>query len=201
MKDSFITMPLLDYTDYERQNNLTLSDPDGRALANAIAAAILAWAEDRTGRSFTKAVVTDYFDGGSDTFDLISAPLDLTQPVTVGVFNDSTTLYDAYAGTIRLFDDGTVLLQYPLNRFFRAVKITYTAGYTTLPADLKQALTELLAMKFDAAGDDGGQTLKRVSTGQYTEEYVTPTGAGDLLAQIPMDILEVVNSYKLARVY
>ncbi len=191
---------LLSYLDYERQTNQTLSDPDGQTLANTIAEAIITWAEDRTGRTFTKSVVTDYFDGGSDTFDLTMGPVDLTQPLSVGVYNDATNLYEPYSGWIRSFDDGTILLQYPLTRWFRAVQITYTAGYAALPADLKHALTELLTLKFDAAGDDG-QTLKRVSTGQYTEEYVTPTGAGDLLAQIPMDILEVVNSYRLARVY
>lgn len=191
-------MPFLDFTDYERQTNQTLSSPDGQTLANAIANGIVHWAEQRTGRSFTKGLVTDYFDGGTNTFDLSANPIDLTLPITVSTFNTSTNGYDAYTGTLRAFDDGSVKLQDAQIRSYRGVKITYTAGYTTLPLDLKQALTELLALKFDAAGDDGGQTLKRVSTGQYSEEYVT--AAADI-KQVPMDIVEMVDSYKLARIY
>ncbi len=191
-------MPFLDYTDYERQTNQTLSDPDGRALANAIANGIVHWAEERTGRTFTKGLVTDYFDGGTDTFDLSASPIDLALPITVSIFNTSTNAYDAYTGTLRSFDDGSVILQDSQIRYYRGVKITYTAGFTTLPDDLKQALTELLALKFDAAGDDGGQTIKRVSTSQYSEEYVT--SAADI-KQVPMDIVEVVDSYRLARIY
>ena len=36
-------MPLLSYLDLERQKNITLTNPDGRTLADTLATAILQW--------------------------------------------------------------------------------------------------------------------------------------------------------------
>ncbi len=69
------------------------------------------------------------------------------------------------------------------------MRATYTTGWTseTLPADLKQALINLVGLKLqevtnfssnpdDPTGDGSGAStgaLKRVSAGGYTEEYTT----------------------------
>lgn len=57
-------MALLDYTDLQRQANITLSSPAGQTLATTIATAILSWAQSYLGFTFTQGDVTDYFDGG-----------------------------------------------------------------------------------------------------------------------------------------
>lgn len=51
---------LLDYTDLERQKNITLSDSDGRNLANAIANGLLAWSASYCNRAgWSKSTYTE----------------------------------------------------------------------------------------------------------------------------------------------
>lgn len=187
-------MPLLTNSDLETQLNITLSDT-GAELAPVILNAAQKWAETYCGYPFEVASHTEYFSDGGSSFRLATlAPISVGPTLTT--FNSLTSAYDAYSGTVRLLSDGTVrssdvFLDYP-----EGVKVTYSAGWdsSNFPKDLKQALIELAGQKFlDATS--GGQTLKKVTAGSYSEEYVTDAPAND----IPDDILEVVNRYRLVR--
>ena len=184
-------MALLDSTDLQRQKNITLTS-DGVTLANAIANGILKWAERHCHRTFAKGSATEYFSPESNYnyFQVRQIPLDTGVAVTIKEYNPSTNTYDDYTGTVRAFDTGEIQTSSCLASGFKAVQIAYTGGYTALPDDLKQALTELLAQKWDAASE-GGKTVTEVSSGAYTEKYAITD------RDIPADILEVVDSYVL----
>src|SRR3954447_24139981 len=102
---------LLDWTDYEAVTNSTLSDPDGRALADRIGTSILAWSARYCNRlGWSSGTYTEYFSSTEylDQFYLSALPLDTAQPVTVTTYNANTTGYDSYTGTVRARDNGVV---------------------------------------------------------------------------------------------
>ncbi len=192
-------MALLNWTDYESRANSTLLDPDGRALADTMAAAILAWSArycNRLGWAYGTFTETLNPTEPGDTFYVSALPLDPAQPVTVGTYNYATNLYDPYLGIVRTHPNGTVKASYTLYSGFGAVQIAYTGGYTdnTFPADLKQALADLLVQRFNNA-TSGGQTVSSVRAGDYSETY-------DLKGMdIPGDTMEVLASYRLPVVF
>jgi len=192
-------MALLNWTDYEAQTNKTLEDPDGRALADSMAASILTWSArycQRLGWAYgtytenlspPRPVATGY---------LSALPVDISQPVAVTIYNYSTNLYDAFLGTFRVNPAGVLATNYYLPFGFESTRVTYTGGYTdtTFPTDLKQVLADLLVQRFNNA-TDGGQTVSSVRAGDYSETY-------DLKGvDIPGNTMEVLDSYRLPVVF
>jgi len=199
MGNEHYPMPLLDWTDYEAQTNSTLSDPEGRALADSLAASILAWSArycNRLGWSYGTYTESLSPDCATDTFYASALPLDTAQAVTVTTYNYSSNAYDPYTGLVRANSNGKVVTYNSLYSGFGAVQIAYTGGYTdnTFPADLKQALTDLLVQRFNSA-TSGGQTVSSVRAGDYSETYDLKS------ADIPGDTMEVLDSYRLPVVY
>lgn len=189
-------MALISTSDIESQINADLTDPNGQALAQTLINAALQWAQSRCGYTFAKGSMTDLFDGGVSLFFLkTAAPVDTSVAATVEVYNPTLEEYEAYTGTVRLSSDGQVQLSTCPAEGFKAVKITYTAGWSQaeFPSDLKQALVELVARKFNAA-QSGDQQLRRVTSGAYTEEYTTSNETA--LTDVPADIQEVVDRYR-----
>ncbi len=189
-------MALLSFVDYEQQANKTLEDPDGRALADSMAAAILTWSArycQRLGWAYgaytenlspPRPVATGY---------LSALPVDVTQPVAVTIYNYSTNLYDAFLGTFRVNPAGVLATNYYLPFGFESTRVTYTGGYTdnTFPTE---ALADLLVQRFNNA-TDGGQTVSSVRAGDYSETY-------DLKGvDIPGNTMEVLDSYRLPVVF
>ncbi len=192
-------MALLSWVDFEARTNSTLSDPEGRALADTMAAGILAWSArycNRLGWSYNTYTEVLNPREPNDTFYVSALPLDPAQPVTVSTYNYGSNAYDPYQGIVRTNPNGTVKTYYTLYGGFGAVQIAYTGGYTdnTFPADLKQALTDLLVQRFNNA-TTGGQTVSSVRAGDYSEVY-------DFKGMdIPGDSMEVLDSYRLPVVY
>lgn len=189
-------MPLLDYTDYERQTNTTLPTAE-RTLANTIADALLQWSARYCHRAgWAKTTYTEVFSPSEygDQFYVSALPLDTTQAVSVSTYNSTSGLYDTYTGTIRKNAAGVITTADYQPYGYEAVKVTYTGGYTTLPDDLKQALTELLVQRFNDA-DSGGKVLTEVKAIDYTEKYEL---SGTTAVADPM---EVLDSYRLPVVF
>ncbi len=184
---------LLDYTDFEAVTNSSLSDPDGRALANRLANSILAWSArycNRLGWAYGTYTETFSPDDYLSQFYVSALPLDTTQSVTVATYNTSTTAYDNYTGTVRKNAAGVVKTGDSLGYGYEAVRVSYTGGYANLPDDLKQALTDLLVQRFNDAAS-GGKVVSEVKAIDYSEKY-------DLSGtDIPGDTLEVLDSYRL----
>ncbi len=190
---------LLDYTDYERQTNSSLSDPDGRNLANAIANAILAWSARYCNRlTWAYGTQTEYFspDDYATQFYVSALPVDTAQTVGVATYDAANTAYNAYTGTVRSRANGTITTASFQFYGIESVRINYTGGYidNTFPLDLKQALTDLLVQRFNDAMS-GGKVVSSVKAIDYQETY-------DLKgADIPGDAMEVLDSYRLPVVY
>lgn len=186
-------MAFLDYTDLERESNITLTDPEGRALADKKATATLAWAARRIGYTIAQGTVADTFTEGGKTFYL-SNP---TNPAisTVQTYNETTDTYETYPYSYRL-NGRKLTLEIGLIDCAE-LKVTYTAGWSEAQfkaTDLHQALCELLSKEFHEAQSDG-KVIKRVSAGGYSEEYETASTKTNL-DSVPADILEVVDSYR-----
>ncbi len=117
-------MALLNFTDYESRANSTLQDPDGRALADTMAAGILAWSARYCNRlGWTYGTYTEVLNPTepNDTFYVSALPLDPAQAVTVSTYNYSSNLYDPYLGIVRTHPNGTVKTYYTLYGGFGAV--------------------------------------------------------------------------------
>ena len=184
---------LLSWVDYENQTNSTLSDLDGRAFANRIAESLLAWSArycNRLGWEYDTYAETFSPDEYLSTFYVSALPLDPTQSVTVATFNDASDSYDSYTGTVRKNATGTIKTTDSLGYGYESVRVSYTGGYTELPEDLKQALTELLVQKVNDA-INGGMTVSEVRAIDYSEKYTLNT------AEMPADAMEVLDSYRL----
>jgi len=129
---------------------------------------------------------TTYFDGETNRLWLpTGAPVSnlvLSAHNTItGAYDPINALYLRHSGTSEVYTSLS------LPRGFQSVRATYTTGWTaaTLPADLKQALIDLVGLKLqavtnfssnpdDPAGDGSGAAtgaLKRVSSGAFSEEY------------------------------
>ncbi|MDP9469056.1 MAG: hypothetical protein M3Q71_00095 [Chloroflexota bacterium] len=187
-------MSLLDYTDLERQKNVTLT-VTGQDLANKIAKGIVSWAERRSGYSFAAGPRVDTFSEGGRVFYL-KTPVNVSG-VSVSIYNSLSGAYDAYPYGVRASDTGEVRLDSPVSAGFQAVRVSYTAGWTDVQfrdTALHGALAELLVQKFDAS-QSGSQTLKAMAVGSYREEYALQS------QEIPADVMEVVDSYRRVVVF
>lgn len=93
---------------------------------------------------------------------------------------------DSSAGVIR----GVTSFWGTTNRW----RVTYTAGYTTIPADLREAAAQLAA--YLVQGNVTGQSVKRRREGAREIEYVTPfnaNGGGSLINDLGLD--EILARY------
>lgn len=186
-------MALLLPSDIETQLNKDLSS-NGQALAAVILPAVQKWAEKRCGYSFEVAARTEYYSDGGNWF-----PLHTFAPITVAPtatsYNTTTEAHEAVTQTVRLLNAGAAFIQnFDALPYPDGIAITYTSGWTsgTFPTDLKQALIELAAQKM-IDSETPGQKLKSLTSGQYKEEYDSIT-----TSQVPANILEVVDRYRLS---
>jgi hypothetical protein len=218
-------MSLLTFNDIQSERNIDLTDPNGQVVATSLIAAAIAWVERTIGYMLEAAATTAYFsEGHRDLWLPTSAPV---SAVSLFTRNADGTYATVDAGAYDWSDDGQVHSFYLLPSGFKAVKATYTAGWTaeTLPSDLRDALIDWVALKLQAVSnfssstttsgdnddDDSGTTptgqLKRVTAGDYTEEYTT--SESDAIAKakatqlsrtigddVPPSIQEVVARYQ-----
>jgi hypothetical protein len=177
---------LVTYTDIRKALNIDLTDPNGQSLATSLINTAVAYAEAQVGHPLEEATVTGYFDGEFNRLWLhTAAPV---SNLVITTYNRSNGEYEALdPGYIRHTGNNQVYLGVSLPYGFQSVQATYTIGWTaqTLPADLKQAFIEVVRLKLqavtnfsgnpdDPTGDGSGAaagSLKRVSSGAYSEEY------------------------------
>lgn len=88
--------------------------------------------------------------------------------------------YDEYAGVIK----GVAVFSGSWNRY----RVTYTAGFATIPDDLAEACV-LLASELVANADQSGSGVKSKQEGQRKVEYFQPNEAnsGSLIEQLGID--------------
>lgn len=123
----------------------TSADP----LLQSLITAASVFAESYCGRSFHSADYNDTYEGtGTHRLMLRNRPVTAVASVTVGGMSWALTTTDYAPGfqfdDLGLFGTGG----YVFIRGVRNIKVAYTAGYVIIPADLSQAVNELVTLKF-----------------------------------------------------
>lgn len=216
-------MALLTYPDLQEALNIDLTDPNGQTIATSLISAAVSQVEKALGYPLEQSSVTEYFDGSSNQLWLsTAAPV---SELVLDIYNATSQAYDTLPATfVRHAGGSQVFTTASLPSGFQSVRATYTTGWTsaTFPSDLRRALIDLVALKLqevtnyasnpdDPAGNGSGVgagTLRKVSAGSYTEEYVS--GQSEALwkakaeqlsrtigSSLPSGIQEVVARYRV----
>lgn len=141
--------------------------------------------------------------GGHDILVMQHSPITAVTSVTL----DGTTVYtnggaslmevDAYEGYL-IYMDGTLTASGSTRR--KPVTVVYTAGYSTVPADVALACQKLVALSLnqdlrDAVG------IRAYSIGSKRVEFDTATTGGNGASAIPANIQALLKPYKPSRIY
>lgn len=154
--------------------NITL-EAAGAALVDDIIAALSAWVNTATGRTWATEASTDIvekFDGGGSQFVVAKAPIASVSSVKVdgsSLTTDEYYIYDYMVRTDRFTSPG-----------FLNVEITYRTSATTIPLDLKHALLQWVAQVFKSS-TDGGKIATRVSSGPASIDFAAKEGVPELM--------------------
>lgn len=155
--------------------------------------------ERYTGRRFKATTYTDeeYDASGTDQLVLRQRPINSITSVSArdSATNDNdweaidTEFYftDSKAGIV----EGVFNYSGGWNRY----KVTYNAGYTTIPSDLAEAAVALAAYLVE--NNVSGTAVKRKTEGQRSIEYFDQTGmnSADTSLFAQLGILGTLNSY------
>ena len=158
--------------------------------ASTMAATLCQRGIDENGVSrFLATSRTEYYDGdGSDTLHVKAYPLTLVTTLYVDPDRDygSSTLvestdYVTYENEGMIKTDGALL-----SGGFKSIKLTYTGGYSTVPADLQHAVKELVAFLYKR-NTDKRVGVSSVSVGDKSIAYE---------ANIPESVMSTFKRYR-----
>lgn len=115
---------------------------------------VSSYIENETGRTFASAAYTEYFNGGADEFCIKNRPIASTPAVVISYNNGTNSVPNWVAVSV---DDiavdyttGLITCTYGhLPRGVQNVKIVYTGGYASSPADLELVCKQLVAKAFE----------------------------------------------------
>lgn len=132
---------------------------------------------------------TEYFNGGIPFYVVQEQPI-----IAVQSLSYSTDYGQNYTALVHYTDyvvDNNLILPVGLKEFsyvLKGYKLVYTAGYATVPSDLKLAVYDLMSyyMKNDATAN----AVKRTNTTTMQIEYITDTG-------LPSNIKRVLDLFIL----
>lgn len=80
---------------------------------------------------------------------------------------------------------GVIDLLFSQSKNWNRYRVTYTAGYTTIPSDLAEACVSLAAYLAD--NSTSGSAVKRKQEGSREIEYFAPTTGESLIEQLSLD--------------
>jgi hypothetical protein len=178
-------------TDIKTLLGITSSGQD--ALLQIIKDSVEQYVKTRCGRDFLVASYTEYHDG--DDFNVLRV---LQRPIV--------SIDSIYSDPARLFTDASLipssdiiddprsktlgfveLLTYKFLKGIKATKITYSAGYATIPSDLSMAVKLIVCKQYKVADK------KLFAEGTQTTGQLTITLAPDAF---PKDALDVIDRYR-----
>jgi len=181
-------MALLDYaltTTASVKEYMKLSDAEYNANLNLIISLINSatrYIESFCGRRFKETIYTDELHDGDGTtiLDLPNYPLTAIASIyrTYDVGTDE--LYDSTYYK-RYEDEGYVYRKAGWFKGKQNIKITYTAGYDPIPADLEELCNAMVAFKYDAAARTG---IKSEKIGKYAITYSEVSLPEEIMAQM-----------------
>ena len=142
------------------------TEADDTLLARLIKAAS-AFIASFLSRTILSASYVEYRDGaGGDSMSCLNYPVTAVSGVEInGVAIPLATGTVSYG--YQFSDKQIILRGYKFTRGKRNVKLSYTAGYATVPLDLEQACLELVAYKYRSR-DWVGQSTKIVGAENVT---------------------------------
>jgi uncharacterized phiE125 gp8 family phage protein len=126
------------------------------AVITPLITAAREYCENFTRRAFAAQTVKAYPDGWEDNIRLPMPPL--TTVTSIKYYDEDDAVYtfdtgdyqvDTIGGTIQILEEPTETL-----RILNPIVIEYTAGYTTLPKTLRQAMLLFIADKYQNRGDE-----------------------------------------------
>jgi hypothetical protein len=152
------------------------------SLISAVSNYIQAWLN----RSFAEAQYTEFRDGipNGDTLVLANYPVISVSSVTIS--GQIIPPSPDYVTSGFWADEGALnLVGYRMNRGRRNVQITYTAGYATVPIEIAQACTELVALRYSERDRIGHQS-----------KSIAGETVSFMVKDFPPDVLTILQNYK-----
>lgn len=165
--------------DVKKYLNVTIPADD--ALLTQLISAASAWIRSYLNRDITQGTYTEVLDGTGSTRQMVGQyPVTAVTSLTVdGNAVDPSGV--AMRGTLLIRTDGEVFPE-----GFANVAVNYTAGYASVPGDIAQNCTELVAWRYKER-DRIGQASKTAG-GQETVSYQTK--------DVPDDVKTSLNNWR-----
>lgn len=162
-------MALLQPTDIQAALNIDVTDPNGQTLATSLITAAAAYVEAALAYPLEEKQVVTYFDGEYPRVWLPTmAPvtnLTMAAYTSIGTYADIASQYVRQSGN----EDSLLVI---VNHGFQSLRATYTTGWTAakLPADLRQALIDLVGLKLQAVeyGSTGSEVMWKAKATQLS---------------------------------
>lgn len=132
-------------------------------LLARLISAVSAQFTGEVGRDLSSASATEVYDGhGGKRLTPNRWPITAVSSLTVD--GEAIAARASVTGTGYVIDNGTsiVLAGYRFTEGTQNVSLTYTAGYTTMPSDVEQAVVKMVALQFKDK-DRIGQGSRSVS--------------------------------------
>lgn len=166
---------LITIADLETYSKSTIDDGNtsvttaDEALYSFLISAVSAQVERMCNRSFASAEYTEVVDGNGQTDILLSnyPIISLTSITLVNPFDDNGV--DWGTDNVKIdYEAGTLYSPYgwPVGRF--NISVTYTAGYATIPDDLKAVVCQMVLDAYSNTSKRTGITSERMGDYAYT---------------------------------
>lgn len=158
--------------------------------------------ERYTGRRFASTTYTDetYDVDGGGTINLRNYPVITFTSLSQRDSTQNIDSWDTIDSQNYFVDERAGILEfnYNIGRGWEQYKATYTAGYTTIPADLAEACATLAG--YLASQNPATIDAKVVQEGQRRQEFFDATGSGEDASRAGMfsrlGLLGILDMYK-----
>lgn len=161
--------------------NLGVSNDALDALLSRLITAASTWVRSYCNRDFTSQTYTDILDG-TGTVRQVVKQYPVTAVSSVSFSGVTQTITGLSINSLRnlTFTDGTVWEKGKAN-----VSVTYTAGYASTPADIEQAVIEIVALRF--------REKDRVGTSTVNAKGESVTFS---VMDVPPSVKTLLNNYR-----
>lgn len=154
------------------------------------------------GRRFASTVYTDeYYDADNgSTINLRNYPVSAVASLSYRQGDENISDWDSVDSQDYFLDGNAGILEFLFNigSGWKKYKVSYTAGYTTIPADLAEACATIAA--YLASQNPATIDAKVIQEGQRRQEFFDASGSGEDTSKSgffgKLGILGVLDSYK-----
>jgi len=169
----------------------SLSTPNHDAEIDALIPKVSELVKTYCSRSFVDYVTTpkvEHFNGGDDVLILAECPVISVDSVEFSLdYGQTYTTIDEYIDWVQ--DDGYIVStsMHGFSKQLRGYRVTYKAGYTSIPADLKLAIMDLVS--YYRQNDAAIHSTKAPGTNSVQIEYISTTA-------LPAHIRRILDLYR-----